>query len=108
MAFLARANTEERRIVCCAATLIEAQHSKVKAAELSYARSLVSVEAVTEEIANEAVALLRAAGLHGHRHAIDAMVAATAMAQQGGVVLLTSDVDDMTALCGDRVAVVKV
>lgn len=108
LSILARAVPKERRVICSAATLIEAQHGKVREAEFSYARSRIVIEPVTEKIANEAVSLLRSAGLHGHRHAIDAMVAATAMAQPGGVALLTSDVDDMNALCGQRIRIVKV
>lgn len=108
LSILAKALEKERRVVCSAATLIEAQHSKIKAAEFAYARSMVAVEPVTEHIANEAVSLLRTAGLHGHRHAIDAMVAATAIVQSGSVTLLTSDPDDMNTPLGRRVAVVRV
>lgn len=52
--------------------------------------------------------LLREAGLHGHKYAIDAIVAVTALHQPGPVVMLTSDVEDMTKLCQDRVTLVAV
>ena len=48
------------------------------------------------------------AGLHGHKYAIDAAVAETALGQHRPVVMLTSDIDDMTKLCGDRVRLVSV
>lgn len=46
--------------------------------------------------------------LHGHTYAIDAAVAAAALRQQWPVVMLTSDIDDMTKLCGDRIQAVGV
>ena len=47
-------------------------------------------------------------GAQGHKYAIDAMVAVTAMHQPGPVVMLTSDADDMSRFCGDRVTIVAV
>ncbi|RCV55697.1 PIN domain-containing protein [Marinitenerispora sediminis] len=106
--FIALANRSGVRALCSAVTLIEVQHDRIKPSEFAFARSRIRVEPVTEEIAKSAVELLRAAGMHGHRHAIDAVVAATALEQKGPVVLLTSDVGDMTKLCGDEVEVRKV
>lgn len=51
---------------------------------------------------------LKAAGLHGHKYAIDATVAETALRQPGPVAVLTSDVDDMSRLCGDRVRLIGI
>jgi hypothetical protein len=48
------------------------------------------------------------AGLHGHKYAIDAAVAEAALRQQRPVVMLTSDIDDMAELCGDRIRLVAV
>jgi 6-pyruvoyl-tetrahydropterin synthase len=48
------------------------------------------------------------AGLHGHKYAIDAAVAEAALRQHRPVVMLTSDIDDMVKLCGDRVRLVAV
>ena len=58
--------------------------------------------------AKEAAQLLEDVGLRGHTRAIDAMVAVTALHQVPPVVMLTSDVDDMTLLCGGRVRLVAV
>ncbi|GHB15714.1 hypothetical protein GCM10010377_01410 [Streptomyces viridiviolaceus] len=57
---------------------------------------------MTEEIANEAIGLLKEAGLHGPKYAIDA---ALALRQPGPVTVFTSDEDDLRKLCGDRVVV---
>ncbi|TLS44754.1 hypothetical protein FE633_18080 [Streptomyces montanus] len=55
-----------------------------------------------------ASAMLISAGLHGHKYAIDAAVAEMALRQRRPVVMLTSDIDDMAKLCGDRVRLVAV
>jgi hypothetical protein len=47
-------------------------------------------------------------GPHGHKYAIDAVVAERALRQQRPVVLLTSDIDDMTKICGGRVRLMSV
>jgi hypothetical protein len=58
---------------------------------------------VTKDSAGRSAALLKAAGLHGREYAIDAMVAEVALRLPGPVAVLTSDVDDMVKLCGQRV-----
>jgi hypothetical protein len=68
--------------------------------------SRVKVEPVTGQTAREAARLLKAAGLHGHQHAIDATVAEAALRQPGPVVLLTSDIDDMARLCGKQIGLI--
>ena len=50
----------------------------------------------------------RRSGLHGHRHAIDAMLSATALATPGPVTVLTSDPEDIATLCGRNVTIIKV
>jgi 6-pyruvoyl-tetrahydropterin synthase len=52
--------------------------------------------------------LLKQTGLHGHKYAIDATVAETALRQSGPVAMLTSDVDDMAKLCGTRVRLISI
>ncbi|MFF0685162.1 hypothetical protein ACFYUG_03535 [Streptomyces albogriseolus] len=63
---------------------------------------------MTEQAARAAAELLKATGLHGHKYAIDATVAEMALRQPGPVAMLTSDIDDMARLCGDRVRLVGV
>lgn len=70
-----------------------------------HALSLVKVRPITEEIARAASKLLAAEGLHGHKYAIDAMLAATAHLEHGDVTIVTSDPEDLRRLCHGRIAV---
>jgi predicted nucleic acid-binding protein len=95
-------------LVINANTIVEVSHSRVNMPRLQWALSRVKVEPVTEQAAKEAAKLLKTAGLHGHKYAIDATVAETAMRQAGPVAILTSDVDDMTRLCGQHVRLIGI
>ncbi|WP_457031336.1 PIN domain-containing protein [Kitasatospora sp. P5_F3] len=92
--------------VVSGSTLIEVQHRGIKRAHWDFVLSQLQVEPLHVEWAREAATLLQDVGLHGHKYAIDAMVAVTALHQPGPVVMLTSDVDDMAKLCGDRVTLI--
>ncbi|WP_053671454.1 hypothetical protein [Streptomyces sp. NRRL B-1140] len=94
--------------VICANTIVEASHARVNMPRLQWALSRVKVEPVTEGAAKASAELLKAAGLHGHKYAIDATVAEVALRQPGPVAVLTSDVDDMARLCGDRVRLIGI
>ncbi|MFF4650966.1 DNA-binding protein [Streptomyces sp. NPDC001380] len=107
-AWLAMALADDLRVVTSAAALVEAVHPRINRPALEWTLSRLVVEPVTESIARHAAALLADAGLHGHKHAVDAMLSATALAAPGPVTILTSDPDDLAALCGGRLAVVKV
>ena len=61
---------------------------------------------VSEEISLAAIELLRVSRLHGHKYAIDAVVAATALNAVKPAIMLTSDVEDMSKLCGKAVKLV--
>jgi PIN domain len=89
-------------------TLIEAWHSKVRMDRLRWHVSRLEVLPVTDAVAWRAVDLLRNAGLHGHKYAIDSVVAATALGYSGPRIVVTSDVDDMNKLCGESVRAVGV
>jgi predicted nucleic acid-binding protein len=93
-------------LVISANTIVEVSHSRVNVPRLQWALSRVKVEPVTEQAAKEAANLLKAAGLHGHKYAIDATVAEAALRQPGPAAILTSDVDDMTQLCGKQIALI--
>ncbi|MEU5519638.1 DNA-binding protein [Streptomyces sp. NPDC047860] len=93
-------------VVVGANTIVEVSHARVNTARLRWALSRVRVEPVTEQAAKAAAELLRAAGLHGHKYAIDATVAEMALRQPGPVAILTSDVDDMSRLCDDRIRLI--
>ncbi|WP_328768124.1 PIN domain-containing protein [Streptomyces sp. NBC_00286] len=93
------------RVMTTSMTLIEAYDVRTYVPAWHWALSRIRVEPVTEEIAQEAIVLLREAGLHGHKYAIDAALAAVALRQPGPVTVFTSDEDDLRKLCGDRVVV---
>jgi predicted nucleic acid-binding protein len=93
-------------LVISANTIVEVSHSRVNVPRLRWALSRVKVEPVTEQAAKEAAKLLKAAGLHGHKYAIDATVAEAALRQPGPAAILTSDVDDMTQLCGKQIGLI--
>ncbi|MEW2065923.1 DNA-binding protein [Streptomyces sp. NPDC007346] len=108
MALVRGAEKEDMRVVTSILTLIEAHHARVNSARFNWAVSRLNVEPVSEEIGRTAMALLLDAGLHGHKYAIDAVVAATALHAPKPAVVLTSDPEDLAMLCGDRVRIVKV
>lgn len=107
-AWLALARADDLRVITSAATLVEVVHARIKRSALEWTLSRLVVEPVTEPIARHAATLLSDVGLHGHKYAIDAMLSATALAAPGPVTVLTSDPEDLAALCGERVIIVKV
>ncbi|MEV5599251.1 PIN domain-containing protein [Streptomyces sp. NPDC052496] len=93
-------------VLVSALTVVEAAHGKTDLARLKWVLSRLRVEPVSQDDAMDAVQLLRdAGGLHGHKYAIDALVAAMAVRCTAPVVVLTSDRDDWSKLCGDRVTI---
>jgi len=107
-AWLALAQADDLRVVTSAATLVEVVRPRLKRPALEWTLSRIVVEPVTEAIARSALALLADAGRHGHRHAIDAMLCATALTCPAPVTVLTSDPDDIAALCRRAATVIKV
>ncbi|MFJ3883554.1 DNA-binding protein [Streptomyces sp. NPDC090077] len=108
VSLVAEARGRGMEVVISALTIIEAAHARTNKARLNWILSGVRVIPVGEEEARAASVLLMEAGLHGHKYAIDAAVAEAALRQPRPVALLTSDVDDMTKLCGDRVHIIGV
>lgn len=104
---LAQARLDGLRVVTSAATVVEARDPQMGQASFDWALSGLVVEPVTEDIARDASRLLAAHRLHGHQHAIDAMVAATALAAPAPRIVLTSDPRDITLLCGESVRAVR-
>ncbi|MFF4623687.1 PIN domain-containing protein [Nonomuraea jabiensis] len=107
-AWLALARADDLRVITSAATLVEVVHPRVNRPALEWTLSRLVIEPITEPIARHAATLLSDAGLHGHKYAIDAMLSATALAAPSPVTVLASDPEDLTALCGARVTVIKV
>lgn len=106
--WLIAAESEDIRVVTSSVTLVEARDPRTKQARFDYAVSRVNVIPPTEAVARHASKLLAAAGLHGHKYAIDAIVAATALASPSPVTVLTSDPEDLLMLCGPSLRVIKI
>lgn len=104
--WLAAARDSDLPVVTSAAVLVEVIHPKINDAALKWTLSRLRVEPVTQALAQSAAALLRSARLHGHKHAIDAMLCATALQHPGRVTLLTSDVEDIALLTAEHPRVV--
>ena len=114
-AHLNTARTRRARLAVSAITLTEVLRGGARDAAVHRVLSRITVVPVTAEIARRAGELLGATGLSGHRCAIDAVVAATALELERPVVLLTSDPDDLSRLVEEpelpkaqRVAVVHI
>ena len=102
------AKRHDHSLVISAAAITEAQYGGVKPARMGRVLSRLKVEDLTKDAARAAAELLRKAGLHGRRCAIDAMVAEAALRQSPPVTLLTSDAGDLSRLCGPAVRVVGI
>jgi predicted nucleic acid-binding protein len=107
-AYVREAQNNDFRVVVSALTPIEAFDVRAKNERFRRHLSRLKIEPVTDEISFQAIDLLREAGLHGHKYAIDAVVAATALRSVRPAVILTSDTDDMEKLCGKQVRIVAV
>lgn len=108
---------QERRskIVTAASTLPEVLRGGPKDAAIHHWLKLVTVVPIDKEHGRAAGELLGRTGLSGHRCALDALLAAVALAQPRPVVLLTSDPRDLGKLTdeperpkAERIAVVTV
>ncbi|MER7010712.1 PIN domain-containing protein [Saccharopolyspora sp. NPDC000359] len=96
--YLEIARVRRARVVVSAITLTEVLRGGARDALVHRVLSRISVVPVSAEIARAAGGLLGATGMSGHRCAIDAVVAATALGLARPVVLLTSDPDDLNQL----------
>jgi predicted nucleic acid-binding protein len=113
--YLDSARDRGARVAVSAITLTETLRGGPRDAAVHRVLSRIIVIPVTAAIARRAGRLLGAAGLSGHRCAIDAVIAATALEMERVVLLLTSDPDDLNKLVEEpgrpkaqRIAVVHV
>ncbi|GAA0410971.1 type II toxin-antitoxin system VapC family toxin [Streptomyces luteireticuli] len=104
--WLAAARDADLPVITSAAVLVEVIHPRMNEAAFQWTLSRLRVEPVTQAIAQSAAALLRNAGLHGHKYAIDAMLCATALSYPGRATILTSDVEDIETLTAEYPRVV--
>jgi predicted nucleic acid-binding protein len=96
--YLDSARARGAGVAVSAITLTEILRGGPRDAAVYRVLSRITVVPVSPEIARRAGELLGQTGLSGHRCAIDAVVAATALGFQRPVVLLTSDPDDLNRL----------
>jgi predicted nucleic acid-binding protein len=114
-AYFDTARARRARVATSAITLAETLRGGPRDANVHRVLSRITVVPVTAQIARRAGELLGATGLSGHRCAIDAVVAATALGLEPPIVLLTSDPDDMNMLVeepdrpkAERIVVIRV
>lgn len=100
------ARDDDAPVITSAATLVEVIHPGLSRPAFEWTLSRLKVEPLGETLARRASALLSEVRRHGHTYAIDAMVAATALAAPAPCTLLTSDPADLKLLCGDKVTVI--
>ncbi|MET8286049.1 DNA-binding protein [Streptomyces sp. NPDC005132] len=104
--WLTAAREADLPVLTSAAVLVEVIHPRINDAALKWTLSRLRVEPVARALAQSAATLLRDAGLHGHKYAIDGMLCATASAYPGRVTILTSDVEDVAKLTTEHPRVV--
>jgi hypothetical protein len=98
----------EAEIVTSPMTLVEAYDARTTEQRWDWVLSRVNVAALGKDEARQARRLLTDAGLHGHKYAIDAVLAVVALQQQGQVTVFTSDPENLERLLPNHVVVVKV
>lgn len=96
-----KARAESFHVVISAVTIVEASPPVARRGRRDFVLSRLHVEPVSRELTLLAAELLHRAGMSGHEHAIDAVVAATALQQVRPTLLYTSDPDDLSALCAE-------
>jgi hypothetical protein len=98
---LKAAHLDGRRVITSAAILAETIRGHARDAGIYRVLGQIAIEPVTREIGDQAGKLIGAADLHTSQ-AVDAMVAATALAEIGPTLIVTSDVPHLSALVNGR------
>jgi hypothetical protein len=108
IAWLDLAAQGEAEVVTSPMTLVEAYDGRTTEQRWDWVLSRLKVADVGKEEARQARRLLADVGLHGHKYAIDAVLAVIARQQKGQVTVFTSDVDDLEQLVPRSIVVRKV
>ncbi|GAA2287043.1 hypothetical protein GCM10010149_36680 [Nonomuraea roseoviolacea subsp. roseoviolacea] len=95
-------------VVTSPMTVVEACDGRITERRWDWVLSRLNVADVGKDQARRARQLLTEAGLHGHKYAIDAVLAVVARQQKGQVTVFTSDADDLEKLLPDSIVVKKV
>ncbi|PVC82555.1 PIN domain-containing protein [Streptomyces sp. CS131] len=108
IAWLDLAARGEAEVVTSPMTLVEAYDGRTTEQRWDWVLSRLQVVDIGKDEARQARGLLTDAKLHGHKYAIDAVLAVIARQQRGQVTVFTSDVDDLEKLVPDTIVVKKV
>lgn len=115
VSFARDAHDARGNVVTAASTLAEVLRGAPRDAAMYRVLNRITVVPIDKEMGRAAGELLGRAGLSGHRHALDALLAVVALDQPRPVVLLTSDTGDLGRLteepsrpARERVAVLRV
>ncbi|MGA4989650.1 hypothetical protein [Nonomuraea bangladeshensis] len=95
-------------VVTSPMTMVEAFDGRVTEQRWDWVLSRLNVADIGRDQARLARRLLSDAKLHGHKYAIDAVLAVIARQQKGQVTIFTSDVDDLEKLVPNSIVVKKV
>jgi hypothetical protein len=106
--WLTLAAAGEADVVTSPMTLIEAYDGRTTEQRWDWVLSRLNVADIGKDEARQARRLLAETKLHGHKYAIDAVLAVIARRQKGQVTVFTSDVDDLEKLLPDTIVVKKV
>ena len=107
IALLDLAAKGEAEVVTSPMTVIEAYDGRITERRWDWVLSRIDVATLGKDQARIARRLLGDAGLHGHKHAIDAVLAVVARERKGLVTVFTSDTGDLERLVPPTVVVRK-
>ncbi|MET8865791.1 PIN domain-containing protein [Nonomuraea sp. NPDC004580] len=108
VAWLDLAARGQAEVVTSPMTVVEAYDGRITEQRWDWVLSRLNIADIGKDHAREARRLLADAKLHGHKYAIDAVLAVVARRQKGEVIVFTSDVDDLEKLLPDTILVKKV
>ncbi|MEU5307696.1 hypothetical protein [Streptomyces sp. NPDC021562] len=108
IAWLDLAAAGEAEVVTSPMTLVEAFDGRTTEQRWDWVLSRLRVAEIGKDEARQARRLLADSKLHGHKYAIDAVLAVIARRQKGQVTVFTSDVDDLERLLPDTIVVKQV
>ncbi|WP_440068637.1 hypothetical protein [Streptosporangium sp. OZ121] len=98
----------QAEVVTSPMTVVEACDGRITEQRWDWVLSRLDVPDIGKDEARQARRLLADAKLHGHKYAIDAVLAVIARQQKGQVTVFTSDVDDLEKLVPDTIVVKKI
>ncbi|MEU6715507.1 hypothetical protein ABZ897_28935 [Nonomuraea sp. NPDC046802] len=108
IAWLDLAARGQAEVVTSPMTVVEAHDGRITEQRWDWVLSRLNVAGIGKDEARQARRLLADAQLHGHKYAIDAVLAVIARQQKGQVTVFTSDVDDLEKLVPASIVVKKV